>query len=208
MPKEQVILLVLAVVFCLVKTSSQCLPPLNWILMSVEERVRRAPLVIRATLAHKQGQTGGLEELGPFGTYTACLKVSHVYKGQLSSANICAGGFGSPVFCKTDLAYGISYVIFLNVDPYSARYEFINSAAIAFSEKVFDEVNKGVCCPKANEGIESRCFQTLQCPLVKKPPSKCYCFSKFLLPPNRLASGGHNGKDPRSEKITVMPKPL
>ncbi len=142
---------------CVFKLSFQCLPPFGWNPPSIGERTRRAPLVVRASLKKKINAGSGLlfkrESLGPMGSYTACLSVTHVYKGVLPAGDICASGFGEPVFCKTDLAFGVSYVIFLNTDPLSARYEFITPAAVPYSETVFAQVGRGVCCPEEVIGI-------------------------------------------------------
>lgn len=137
---------------CVFKLSLQCLPPLGWVPPTIEERARRAPLVVRAMLVKKVFSSGGgllkRQFLGPNDEYTACLNVSHVYKGVLPPGEICAGGFGEPVFCKTDLSYGISYVIFLNTNPLRVRNEFIAPAAVPYSNTVFTQVSRGVCCPK------------------------------------------------------------
>ena len=119
---------------CISRFSLQCLPPPGWTPPSIEERTRRAPLVVRASLLKRMSESGGLltaESLGPGGSYTACLNVTQVYKGELPVGDICASGFGEPVFCRTDLAFGISYVVFLNTDPLIARNEFTDPAAIA-----------------------------------------------------------------------------
>ena len=145
----------LVVFLCVFKLSFQCLPPFGWTPPTIEERTRRAPLVVRASLIKKVPSGGILlkrQFLGPHDSYTACLNVSHVYKGVLPAGDICANGFGEPVFCKTDLAFGVSYVVFLNTDPLSARYEFIAPAAVSYSNTVFSQVSKGVCCSKESIG--------------------------------------------------------
>ena len=152
--KNQSVIFVLTFL-CVCKLSLQCLPPFGWTPPTIEERTRRAPLVVRASLIKKIPGSDGLlkrESFGPFGSYKACLEVTEVYKGVLPSGDICAGGFGEPVFCKTDLAFGVSYVVFLNTNPLSARYEFIAPAAVPYSDVVFAQVKKGVCCSKESIG--------------------------------------------------------
>ena len=163
----------LVVFLCVLKLSLQCLPPFGWTPPTIEERTRKAPLVVRARLI-KKIPSGGLSfkrQFGPHGSYTACLKVSHVYKGVLPAGDVCASGFGEPVFCKTDLAFGVSYVVFLNTDPLSARYEFIASAAVPYSNTIFSQVSKGVCCSK--EYI--RCARALVCPTAWSATASCKC---------------------------------
>lgn len=132
---------------CTTKLSFQCLPPFGWTPPTIEERTRRAPLVVRASLIKKIPSGGillGAESFGPGGSYIACLKVTRVFKGELPAGDVCASGFGEPVFCKTDLAFGVSYVVFLNTDPLSARYEFIAPAAVPYSNEVFAQVSSAL----------------------------------------------------------------
>ena len=133
---------------CITQLSFQCLPPLGWTPPTIEERTRRAPLVVRASLIKKvpNNVVGllGAESFGPGSSYTACLNVTRVFKGVLPVGDVCASGFGEPVFCKTDLAFGVSCVVFLNTEPLSARYEFIAPAAVPYSKEVAAQVSKAL----------------------------------------------------------------
>ena len=131
---------------CTVKLSFQCRLPLGWTFPTLEERTRKAPLVVLASMI-KKVPVGllGSETFGPSGgSYTACLNVMHVFKGTLPNGDVCATGFGEPVFCRTDLAFGVTYVVFLNTEPLSARYEFIAPAAVPSSGIVLAQVERGV----------------------------------------------------------------
>ena len=134
---------------CTVKLSFQCRPPLGWTFPTIEERTKKAPLVVLASMIKKVPDLSvglpGSESFGARGgSYTACLNVMHVFKGTLPDGDVCATGFGEPVFCKTDLAFDVTYVVFLNTEPLSARYEFIAPAAVPSSETVLTQVERGV----------------------------------------------------------------
>lgn len=131
---------------CTVKLSFQCIPPRGWTSPTIEERTRKAPLVVLASLIKKVPDSllGSESFVASGGSYTACLNVMHVFKGTLPDGDVCATGFGEPVFCKTNLAFGVTYVVFLNTEPLSARYEYIAPAAALSSETVLAQVERGV----------------------------------------------------------------
>jgi hypothetical protein len=150
MSKTNQFLIFLVAFLCVLKLSIQCQPPHGWKAPTIEEQARSAPLVVHAKLIKKIPRDG----IRANGEYTACLNVSNVYKGSLPAGDICASGFGDPVFCKTYLAPGVSYVVFLNVDPLSARNEFMVPGAVPYSAKVLAKVSRGVCCAEKSQETE------------------------------------------------------
>ena len=148
--KETVKCLTLAMVLLVaVKISTQCSPPpppSNP--LTVEDRVQRAPIVVRGYLVRKikDGTTNGI--------YKACLYITHVYKGSVSSNYICVGDFGSDNLCLVSLDFGVEYLIFLNGTrgSYVARYDYIHSAAVRFNDAVLKEIKNGICCPNVLGG--------------------------------------------------------
>ena len=94
----------------------------------------------------KDGTTNGI--------YKACLYITHVYKGSVSSNYICVGDFGSDNLCLVSLDFGVEYLIFLNGTrgSYVARYDYIHSAAVRFNDAVLKEIKNGICCPNVLGG--------------------------------------------------------
>ena len=82
--------------------------------------------------------------------YTACLYITHVYKGSLNSNYICADNFGPSSACLVNPTYGVEYLFFLNKTStgYRARYDRSFSAAEPFNDKVLTTVRDGICCPR------------------------------------------------------------
>ena len=154
MMKETVKCLTLAMVFLgTVKISTQCVPPPPPSTpLTVENRVQRAPIVVRGYLVRKikDGTTNGI--------YKACLYITHVYKGSVFSNYICAGDFGSDTLCLVSLDFGVEYLIFLDGTRgrYVARYDYIHSAAVHFNDDVLKEIKNGICCPNILGGRQ--CF--------------------------------------------------
>ena len=143
MLKRKVKFVILILVFlCVVQRSNQCRPAPDWKPMSVEERVQRAPVVVRGYLVKK---------IGNINSFKACLYVNYVYKGHLSSNYICADNFGSTAACLSDLNFGVEYLFFLNrkrLGGFFARYDDIHSAAVPFTKKISTDIKNGLCCPK------------------------------------------------------------
>ena len=143
--KESVKFLTLAMVFLsAVKISKQCGPPGPDAPPppTLEELVQLAPIVVRGYVVRKIGDV----DVG----YTACLYITHVYKGSLNSNYICADNFGPSSACLVNPTYGVEYLFFLNKTStgYRARYDRSFSAAEPFNDKVLTTVRDGICCPR------------------------------------------------------------
>jgi hypothetical protein len=139
----------------LVSCSFQCSPPgiPNWKPLSIEERARKAPLVIKAYLVQSFANILSATTLRS----RRCFHVTQIYKGSLYPRDhnyICAERFGDGAQCLSDVSYGQPYIIFLNKmkNSYVARYDDIHSAVVRFDQiSVQEELRKGLCCP-SNKG--------------------------------------------------------
>ena len=145
MLKKTVKFLTLAIVFlCAVKISSaqqaQRCTPAPGPVPTLEELVQLAPIVVRGYVVQK---------IGDVNTYTACLYITHVYKGFLNSNYICADNFGSTALCLADPTYGVEYLFLLDKTPtgYRARYDYPFSAAQRFNDEALIAVRDAICCP-------------------------------------------------------------
>ena len=128
----------------LVDTTTSCSFPENYQSLSIAELTRRAFLVIQAkvvavdTIAKQQGIL-----------YNATLNVTHVYKGILNASQIVVNGFGSSPLCRSEVEVGSEHIVFLDSKyPYSVRHDDISSAVAQNSTKAFNEITKGLCCPR------------------------------------------------------------
>ncbi len=139
----------------LIGCSLQCSPPgYPWTgPMSIEERARKAPLVIKAYLVQSFAKSLSDVSLRS----RRCFTVSKIYKGSLypqDHSYICADRFGDGAQCLSDVSYGRPYVIFLNKvnNRYVARYDDIHSAVVGFDYNlvVEEKLRKGLCCSSNN----------------------------------------------------------
>ena len=154
MPNETAKYLVLAVVFlCAVKTSTTMpgctVPGPNHKPLTIEDRIQKAPVAVRGYLVRK---------IGNGSIYRACLYITRVYRGYLSSSYICADNFGvenvnasnSTVNCLSDLKFDVKYLILLDKTArrYRARYDEIGGAAVPYNNDIKDDIRDALCCPR------------------------------------------------------------
>lgn len=125
----------------LVDTTTSCSLPENHQSLSTAELTRRAFLVIQAKVVAVDTKRQGI--------YNATLNVTHVYKGILNASQIVVNGFGSSSLCRSEVEVGSEHIVFLDSKyPYRVRHDDISSAVTRNSTKVFNEITKGLCCPR------------------------------------------------------------
>ena len=149
MPKIANVTITLLAFLCAIHQSFQCSPPPDWNPPTITELTEKAPIVVRGFVVKKVGDSN---------LYTACLRISHVYKGSGVKSYICVSRFGSTAACLSDPAYGVEYLFFLNRKineklgtEYEARYDTIHSATRVFKKNSEDEVRDGKCCPGSSK---------------------------------------------------------
>ncbi len=149
MLKTANLVITLLTFLCTIHQSFQCSPGPDYEPPTIANLTQKAPIVVRGFVIKKVGDNN---------RYTACLFISHVYKGShfRIKRKICASKFGSTAACLSNPAYGVEYLFFLNKvnklgTKYEARYDSIHSAAQVFKKDSVNGVRDGKCCPRSKK---------------------------------------------------------
>ena len=145
MSKSANLAITLLAFLCAIHQSFPCRPSPDYEPPTIAQLTEKAPIVVRGYVVTK---------VGNINRYKVCLYISHVYKGSGVKSYICVSKFGSTAACRSNPAYGVEYLFFLNRKvneklgtEYAARYDGIATAAQVFKKDLEDDVRDGKCCP-------------------------------------------------------------